>query len=162
MDVTAYRASASLVIAAPPEKVYEFIADMPRVGEISPVCTGGTWESDQRGVGATFVGSNTVRDRTWQARMRVTVADAPREFAWENIGSSTEPVADDAPAASRWSYRFAPVGGGTEVTESWMMFDNPGLAGISPEQLEKASTRNRSGMEETLARLKQLLEAGMA
>jgi uncharacterized protein YndB with AHSA1/START domain len=159
MDVAPYRASASIVIATPPEQVYEFIADMPRAGEISPVCTGGTWESEERGVGATFIGSNTIRDRTWQARMRITVADSPNEFTWENIGDSTIPVTDQTVPAAKWSYTFTPVEGGTEVKETWVLFDNPGLADIEEAQLQKASTRNRSGMEETLAKLKELLEA---
>jgi hypothetical protein len=159
MDVTPYRASATIVIAAPPEKVYEFIADMPRAGEISPVCTGGTWESGARGVGATFIGSNAIRDRTWQARMRVTVADRPSEFTWENIGDSTIPVTDETLPSARWSYTFTPVENGTMVNESWVLFDNPGLANIEEEQLQKAFTRNQSGMDETLATLKKLLEA---
>ena len=32
---------ASIVIAAPAEELYAFIADMPRMGEVSPVCVGG-------------------------------------------------------------------------------------------------------------------------
>ncbi len=132
---------------------------MPRAGEISPVCTGGTWESDERGVGATFIGSNTIRDRTWQARMRIAVADPPSEFTWENIGDSTMPVTSDTRPAARWSYTFTPVEGGTRVNESWILFDNPGLANLDEEQLLKAATRNQSGIERTLANLKGLLEA---
>ena len=132
---------------------------MPRAGEISPVCTGGDWESEQRGVGARFIGSNTIRDRTWQARMRFAVADSPNEFTWENIGDSTIPVTDRTVPSAKWSYTFTPVEGGTEVNESWVLFDNPGLANIEEAQLQKAFARNQSGMEETLAKLKQLLEA---
>ena len=80
MDISSFDASGDVVIDAPPEPLYDFIADMPAMGEISPWCTGGEWESDERGVGAFFVGSNAMGERTWQARMRVCEADRPREY----------------------------------------------------------------------------------
>ena len=87
MDLSDFTASGRITIDAPPEVLFDFIADMPAMGEISPQCTGGEWRSDARGVGALFVGSNAIAERTWQAQMRVLVADRPREFAWENMGA---------------------------------------------------------------------------
>jgi hypothetical protein len=159
MDLTDLTASATIIVSAPPEKLYEFIADMPRVGEISPVCTGGEWEGSERGVGATFIGSNTMGERTWQARMRVVAADAPREFAWENIGDPTRPVDDDTVTAARWTWTFTPVEGGTQVDESWkMLLAGPQLEAIGKERLKAIPARNQAGMEETLTKLKTLLE----
>src|ERR1700722_8934000 len=108
MDLTAFRASASVVIAAPPAEIYAFIADMTRMGEISPECTGGTWESESRGAGATFIGSNTAGDRTWQRRIRIAVADPPREFAFENVGDPAVPASEDDLPMARWCYTFVP------------------------------------------------------
>lgn len=42
-----------------------------------------------------------------ETRSQVAVADRGREFAWVVRGPT------------RWSYTFATVDGGTEVTESW-------------------------------------------
>jgi hypothetical protein len=159
MDPNDLQATASIVIAAPPEALYEFVADMPRVGEISPVCTGGEWETDDRGVGATFVGSNTRGERTWQARMRVVAADAPREFAWVNIGDPAKPVSDETVDAARWTYTFTPVDGGTRVDESWrMLLSGPQLEAIGEERLKAVPGWNQAGMEETLANLKARFE----
>jgi Polyketide cyclase / dehydrase and lipid transport len=158
MDLTTFHASASVVIAAPPAEIYAFIADMPRMGEISPECTGGTWESESRGVGAMFIGSNTAGDRTWQRRIRVAVVDPPLEFAWENLGDAAVPVSDDDMAAARWGYTFTPVEGGTKVDETWGLLNNPRLEAVGEERLRQLQVRNQSGMEQTLANLKQLLE----
>jgi hypothetical protein len=159
MDLSDLQASATTVINVPPEKLYEFIADMPRVGEISPVCTGGEWEDDRRGVGATFIGSNTTSQRTWQARMRVTVADQSMEFAWENIGDATKPVPDDVQPAARWGYTFAAVDGGTRVDETWqMLISSAQLEALGEERLKRIPERNRTAMEATLAKLKALFE----
>jgi hypothetical protein len=159
MSLPDLQASASIVIAAPPETLYAFIADMPRVGEISPVCTGGEWEGTSREVGATFVGSNTSGERTWQARMRVTVADAPREFAWENIGDASQPVPEVAEPAARWGYVFTPVEGGTKVDETWkMLLSGPRLETIGEDRLKSLPAANQAALEQTLERLKGLFE----
>jgi hypothetical protein len=117
MDHSQFRAAASLVIDATPEELYDFIADMPRMREISPVCVGGEWEGEARGVGATFMGSNSMPTRNWQARMRVVAADRPRAYAWCNLGGAGLPLSDDLPHNVRWSYEFTPVEGGTRLKQ---------------------------------------------
>jgi hypothetical protein len=159
MDLTTFRASASTTIAVSPDKAYAFIADMPRIGEISPECTGGTWDGERRGVGAIFIGSNTAGERTWQRRLRVVVADAPREFAWENLGDPAVPASDADTGAARWGYTFTPAEGGTEVEETWSLLDDPRLEAVGEEVLRKLQERNQAGMQETLANLKALFEA---
>ncbi|HEY3942734.1 MAG TPA: SRPBCC family protein [Acidimicrobiales bacterium] len=159
MDPSTFEAAASTLIAATPEQLYAFIADMPRMGEVSPECTGGTWDGDARGVGALFIGTNKAGDRTWQRRIRVTVADPPREFAWENLGDAAAPLDPDAVGAARWGYTFRAVDGGTVVDESWRLLDHPRLRELGEERLHQLRDRNRAGMEQTLARLKELVEA---
>jgi hypothetical protein len=159
MDLRSFSAAASTVIDAPAQPIYAFIADMPRIGEISPECSGGAWESDERGVGALFVGSNTLGERSWQRRIRVVVADPPREFAWENLGDPSEPITADTIGAARWTYIFTPVEGGTRVDETWCLLDNPRLQAVPEDQLRGLESRNRTGMEETLANLKSLFGA---
>ncbi len=121
MDISAFTASGHAVIAAPSEVLYDFIADMPAIGAISPQCIGGEWESEQRGAGAFFVGSNAMGERTWHARMRVSVAERPREFAWENLGSVDW---DDPTPLVRWGYTFDPIRGGTRVEETWRILQS--------------------------------------
>jgi hypothetical protein len=157
MDLTTFRASASVVVDAPPEALYDFIADMPSVGEISPVCTGGEWENDERGVGATFIGTNTTPERTWQARMRVVTADRPRAIAWSNLGPASLPLADDLAHNVRWSYEFTPVEGGTRVDETWQVLPtaNERYHEMDEAQLLGLQQRSQSSIEETLVRFKQ-------
>ncbi len=52
--------SAEIVIAAPPQHVYDLISNLPRMGEWSPECAAVEWTGDSSGpeVGATFVGHN--------------------------------------------------------------------------------------------------------
>jgi hypothetical protein len=156
MDLRDLQASASVVIAAPPDKLYEFISDMPRIGEISPECTGGEWESSSGTVGATFIGSNASGGISWQARMRVAVAEPPREFAWENMGGV---AAGDGEPNARWRYVFTPVVGGTQVEETWKMLRIlPQLEARGEDFVSGLPEVRRKNMEETLARLKALYE----
>jgi len=160
MDTSPFTASASVVVAAPPLAVYDLIADMPAMGEISPQCTGGEWETDERGVGARFVGSNTAGERTWQARMRVCVADPGREFAWENLGSPDDPVSDDAVALVRWGYAFEPVEGGTRVVESWrIVHAYPELVATSERFRAALPGLMLAMMEQTLENLRARFES---
>lgn len=115
MDISLLHTSGSIVIEASPEVVFDFIADMPAMGAISSQCVGGEWQTEERGVGGLFLGSNDMGDKQWQALMRVVAADRPREFAWENIGA----IGWNGTAFSRWGYTFEPVAGGTKVEETW-------------------------------------------
>lgn len=160
MDLTDLQASASVVIAAPPDKLYEFIADMPRIGEISPECTGGEWESNSRIVGATFIGANRSGDYSWKARMRVVVAEPASEFAWDNMGAATDELGDDSEPNARWSYKFTPVAGGTEVEETWRMLRIvPQLEAMGEQFVNGLPEARRANMEETLTKLKALHES---
>ncbi len=158
MDITPFQASGRVVIAADPEALYDFISDMPRMGEISSQCLGGEWQSDTRGVGAEFLGSNQRGDNKWQALQRVSVADRPSEFAWENIGAKGWEI-----PMVRWGYTFEPVEGGTLVEETWRILQ-------SYSALEALPDDSRAGMpgymeadiNATLANLKSLFESTAA
>lgn len=154
MDISFLNASGIVAIDVPIEVAYDFIADMPAMGAISPQCTGGEWQDEERGVGAHFVGSNAMGDRSWQALMRVIVADRPREFAWENIGA----VGWSTPLV-RWGYTFETFGQGTKVEETWRILE-------PYDALEALGEEARRGMPgwfhttiaETLSNLKAHLE----
>src|SRR5947209_6236281 len=112
MDVSGYHHSASISVAAPPERVYEIISDVTRIGELSPVCKAGAWDDPgQPGKqGAWFTGHNVINDFTWDTRCKVVVATPGREFAWINHGPNGEAE------LVRWGFALEPDGGKTEVT----------------------------------------------
>jgi len=147
-------ASVSILVNRSPEALYALVSDITRMGEWSPVCTGGWWEDDSRGVGAWFVGHNETPEKTWETRSRVAVDDPGREFAFIVGGDRT-----------RWGYTFESVDGGTRMTESWDFL--PAGDALFAErygdeaeaQVEDRAETARTGMRETLAAIKKAAEA---
>lgn len=159
MDISDVHASGSVVIDAPPDTLYAFIAEMTTMGEISDQCHGGAWENDARGVGAYFIGSNEWRDRAWKIRVRIVAADPGREFAWENLGDPSTPNPEDILGLIRWGYTFEPVEGGTRVEETWRILrPYPQLEGATPDDFERLMRNFTHAIEHTLANLKAKFE----
>src|SRR5437588_6601733 len=101
------RESGSIVVARPPDELYDLISDVTRMGEWSPVCKACWWdEGAGPRVGALFTGRNELPERTWETRSEVVASEPGLEFAWEV-----------SPTGARWGYTFEPVEGGTKVTE---------------------------------------------
>ncbi len=104
----------SVHIDAPPEAVYELIADVTRTPEFSPEILRCTWLDGATGpaVGARFEAVNKVsRGPSWKNRPVVTAAQPGREFAF----SRTEKFS----GTLVWRYRLEPGGSGTRLTESY-------------------------------------------
>ena len=154
--MTSLEYAESIVVACSPQALYDLVSDVSRMGEWSPVCKACWWdEGDGPRVGAWFTGRNELPDRTWETRSQVVAAEPGREFAWLVGG-----------AWARWGYTFAPVGGGTELTESWR-FTPAGLARFEERygagaQAEIASRAEaaRTGIPATLAAIKKTAEGG--
>ena len=150
MDTSEYRHRETIEISRSPEELYGLVADVSRMGQWSPVCTGGSFDED----GEWFTGTNTMGEATWETRCRVVVADPGHEFAFINHGleGRVEMV--------RWAFLFEPVeGGGTEVTQTWEVLpdyaDGLGLDGESAVGvLEMMKNAALEGMPQTLAALK--------
>ena len=148
--------SVSIIIERAPEEVYDMVADVTRMGEWSPVCKACWWEEgDGPSVGAVFAGRNETPERTWEMKNRVVAADRGKEFAWEVQGTH-----------ARWGYTFAPVGGGTEVTERWdlpaegIAFFEERLGDDAPAQIKAREQGAIVGMQQTLAAMKEAAETG--
>src|SRR5688500_3788588 len=112
---------ASVYVDAPPEKVYEVVTDVTRMGEWSPECRHCEWLDGATGptVGARFKGSNKNGIFRWSTKPEVVVADEGREFAFATSLGGKD--------GTKWSYRFEPEGGGTKVIESFeLLNDMPG------------------------------------
>jgi hypothetical protein len=147
--------SQDTVIAAPAERIYDLIADLPRMGDWSPECRAVEWVDAATGPveDARFVGHNAIGPRrmiTWSRRGRVLVADRGREFAFATEEGGREGVV--------WRYRLEPVGDDTRVTESYEVQWIPTWARI----VDVPTNRHRDllkNMRHTLERLKVAAEA---
>jgi uncharacterized protein YndB with AHSA1/START domain len=146
----------SVHVDATPEAVYAIVTDIAQMGRLSPECTGGRWLDGATGpaVGAKFKGSNKRGFARWSTTNRVVEAEPGRAFSFETNESGT-----------RWTYRMEPDGDGTRVTESRAAFkDRPLLAKVFSTLLlggvEDHDDELRTGMRQTLQRLKAVAEAG--
>jgi Polyketide cyclase / dehydrase and lipid transport len=140
-------------VAAPPDEVYAIVADVTRIGELSPACTSAWWdEGAGPREGAWFTGRNEAEGREpWERHCEVVTAEPGRRFAWVNGGQ--------AEGTAEWSYQFRPTDEGTEVEESWRILRfNEFLRGLTDEQLQGLQRRTESGIEATLTNLKRVAE----
>jgi hypothetical protein len=158
MDLTSYRRTESLLIDAPADAVYDLVADISRMGEWSPVATGGEYDEDR----AWFTGTNAIGDITWSTRCRVLVAEPSTEFAFVNCG------VDGEHELVRWGFTLRPLSPtSTEVTQSWEVLPSyeAGFAAEGPDagklsdRLDFMQGMAETGMPETLAALRATAEA---
>jgi hypothetical protein len=147
----------SLHVDAPPEAVYQLVADVTRTPEFSPEILRCTWLDDATGptVGAKFEAVNKVtRGPSWKNRPVVTAALPGREFAF----SRTEKFS----GTLVWRYQLEPEGSGTRLTESyevtrpisrlgWFIIDR--LFGCHDRRTEL-----RAGMDRTVRRIRETAE----
>ena len=145
----------SLVVAAPADRIYDLVADLPRMGEWSPECHNVEWEGGATGpaAGARFVGHNRTGPRgfiRWSRRGRVLVADRGREFAFVTEEGGRE--------STVWRYTLEAVDGGTRVTESYEARSLPLWARIMDVPLNRHKDLLKN-MRHTLAQLKTTAEA---
>jgi hypothetical protein len=146
--------SQQIVMGADPERIYDLVSDLPRMGEWSPECQRVEWAdgSTTAAQGARFTGHNRggpFRLMRWSRHGRVLAADPGREFAFVTEEGGRE--------STVWRYRFEPVPGGTRVTESYEVRWIPAWARI----LDVPTNRHRelrAAMSHTLGRLRAAAE----
>jgi uncharacterized protein YndB with AHSA1/START domain len=147
--------SEAIVIEATPERVYDLVADLPRMGEWSPECERLDWVDGATAAapGVKFVGHNRggpfgkVR---WSRPGRVLTADPGRELAFITEEGGRE--------GTVWRYRFERTADGTRVTESYDVRWIPAWARL----VDIPGNRHRQlreGMRRTLRQLKDAAEA---
>lgn len=147
--------SASVVVQASPEELYDLVSDVTRTGEWSPVCRECRWDEGATGsVGDWFTGHNDNGLRQWDTRSQVVAAERGREFAWM-VGEGW----------IRWGYSLAPAAGGTELTESWE-FLPAGLQRFhdrygddAQREIDERTQAAHEGIPVTLDAIKRIAEA---
>jgi uncharacterized protein YndB with AHSA1/START domain len=152
-------AEESVVIAAPPERVYAAVADLRRMGEWSPECfavrvRGGVVEPD-----ATFIGFNRRGPYVWFTNGRVTAAEPGEVFAFRVSSFGVE--------VALWGYRMEGGPDRTRLTEYWQDLRRDARGSTLVSWLGRVLTGvpaadraalNREGMRSTLAHIKAALE----
>jgi uncharacterized protein YndB with AHSA1/START domain len=155
-DKTATGGRASVVIGAPPERVWEVVSDVTRTGEWSPENTGGVWLDGATGpvVGARFRGMNRRGRARWATSCEVMAAVPGREFAFVT-GTAAKPK-------TLWRYILEPTGDGTRVTESFELVKPVGAVSRLVTRVTTGVRDRRADLEEnvrtSLANLKRILE----
>ncbi len=146
------KGQATIHIDAPPERVYELVSDVTRMGQWSPECYRCEWVGGATGPapGARFKGYNRRGRIRWTTTPRVLTAEPGREFSFVAM------VFGGRVAGARWSYRFEPADGGTLVTES---YDAPAICMMFFLRRSRG-TELEAGMRLTLERVKLAAEAG--
>ncbi|MGI8664035.1 MAG: SRPBCC family protein [Acidimicrobiales bacterium] len=145
----------SIDVAAPPEQVWDLLADVTQMGRWSPECVSCTWldGADAPSVGARFKGKNKHGFASWSTVSAVTKAERGSVLEWQ---------VDESRMV--WGYRFEPTpSGGTKVTEYRDKLADPPLY-VRLVQRSGLIGRNREalmvkGMQETLVRVKAAAES---
>ncbi len=148
----------SIVIDAPPERVWDLVTAMDRYGEWSSENTGGYWRKGADGVpgsgqvGDQFVGVNRRDGAEWKAFVEIVRRDEGRDFAFVTGGLDLNLVL--------WRYVVAPEGAGTRLTESWtfrQMTDN--MAAKGQPELDYRRNNAVTSIQATLQGIKAAAEA---
>ena len=122
----AYPTAASRDIAAPAEKVWDLVADLPRMGEWSPENAGGKWMNGATGpsLGAVFKGTNNRNGfRRWSTKVTVVGCEPAKVFEFAVTSGPLE--------VANWRYEFENTEGGCRVTESWVDKRKPWFATLA-------------------------------
>ena len=136
--------STSRVIAAPPQEIFEVLADPVKHSIIDG---SGTLVGAKGNPPRLYLGAKFGMKMSFHATMRNKVLefDEGKQIAWRHIGQHV------------WRYELEPVDGGTKVTETFDWRPSP-LAWL----LEKQDTpaKNLASMEQTLVRLDTYVTTG--
>ncbi len=148
---------ASVVVDAPPDRVWAMVADVTRMGEWSPETERAEWVDGADGavVGARFKGYNRRGRSRWATTCEVIAAEPGRQFAFA-VGGREKP-------STIWRYTFEAVGTATRVTESFEIPRGIGRFGRLLTRvttgIEDRETDLVEGIRRTLAALKERAEA---
>ena len=147
------KGTAAITIDCPPDVVFNAVSDVSRMGDWSPECTGGRWikPATGPGVGARFEGDNIAKLgpitlKKWTTVSEVTSCKPGEVFEFIVEGYTS------------WRYEFIEIDGSTRVAESFDHEPYEGFKKLLYGTLLKRDNAMVSGMEQTLERVKKVLE----
>jgi hypothetical protein len=116
--------SASVVIDAPADVVYDRIADVTRTGERSLECRGAQWlpGATPGAVGARFRGRNRSGMARWSRVCEVVEASRGRRFAFRTVPERRDLTRADS---TIWGYTIEPDGPRCVVTHDYRIVKLP-------------------------------------
>ena len=138
-------------VNTPPEKAYEYVADVGRHEEWGSQADGMTIKADQPGaavVGKTYSAEGTLLGKRNPSKVTITALDPPK---------SIEIEAEDSSGISGHVFTFTPQDGGTFITRQIYGIKQPFLGPIFFMIFKSKIDVNFNG---ALQNLKQKLESG--
>lgn len=147
-------------IDAAPARVWAIVSDITTPTRFSSELHSAEWMTDDRGVGARFVGSNKLEDvLAWQTTCTVVQSDERRAFAWA--------VGDPADPAALWSFELQPIGRTVRLRHRVVIgADGSGTSAMirkRPEKeqpiFERRLAQLKTSMQQTADGIKGLAEA---
>jgi uncharacterized protein YndB with AHSA1/START domain len=151
--------SVTVHMNASPDEVWDLVSDVTRIGRYSPETFEAEWLDGATGpaVGARFRGhvKRNGRGPTYWTTCEVVASEPGREFAFQVLTGGNP--------TNTWRYAIEPAkGGGSDVTESFHLADNPALR-LYWFALGWARGRtNRDGMRATLEAVRADAEGASA
>jgi hypothetical protein len=148
--------SVTATMQAAPAAVWALVTDVTRIGEFSPETLEARWIEPATGpaLNARFQGhvKRNGRGPMYWTTCRVVACDVEREFAFvvEAKGSA---------GLNTWRYSLRPTAEGTEVTESFQLSDTASIKLYWMLFGGMRSKTNVRGMQQTLDRIKAVVEA---
>jgi hypothetical protein len=142
---------------APPDAVWQLVADVTRTGEWSHECRRVRWLGSATAAtpGARFRGSNRSGWLRWRRVCEVLIVDPPRKLAWRTLSTPLYPD------STEWRIVIQPAGTGTRIAESYQVVRLPPvwldrlMAVINPSHIDRAAA-----LEGDLRRLAALAAGG--
>lgn len=142
----------TIEIAAPPERVWQLVTDLPRMASWSPEVAKTIVRGGPVGLGTRALNINRRGWRVWPTRSKVVRFEPHTEFAFRIKDNKTI-----------WSFALEPTATGTRLTQRREAPD--GLTVISARGLklmfggiENYQALAREGMKQTLAQIKADVE----
>jgi uncharacterized protein YndB with AHSA1/START domain len=146
--------SVTVHMAASPEKIWDLVSDVTKIGRYSPETFEAEWLDGATGpaVGAKFRGhvKRNGKGPIYWTTCVVSACEPGREFAF-GVGAADKPL-------NIWRYALEPSGDGTDVTESFDLAKTPPLRLYWTLFGWSRGRTNRNGMRTTLERIKAEVE----
>jgi uncharacterized protein YndB with AHSA1/START domain len=163
------RVDAEIAVTAPPEVVWDLLADIANITAWSPECIRTAWLDDRHDVrpGARFSGRNRLPDGLeWTVTCVITEARRPGTLAWVVLDDEDATQTVEYPS-SRWRYDLDTSPGGDTVVRQYFVHGPADsrlrwLMRRSPERAAKIVENRRfmleTNMTHSLAEMKAAAE----